>query len=303
MTTSVTAKDATRAFLANLKPMVRTEQVSRDAILLYGPPNVGKTSLAAQFDPLFVIDGTDNGYTDLVRNGQLPEHLEPVVANDWKTLRSITDTLLDMVRTTPRAEWPFKSVAFENLGGFAAHLRDFVIEKYRKRPEKGCADDYDTALLRFNAWNGQGNKDGLPEWKQWVADVVELGVHGLRVLVLGHSASGKSTSAEQVAAHEKVVLDIHPYLANEVVKLFGNIGYITTKPLVLVEGGGTKKAKVAEKAESRVLKMVFSPQYEAKNRYGIKADIDMGDSPEEAFANLAQAFGYAPAPASDGESN
>lgn len=287
-----TAKDNAKSFISSLKKTVRGECKSKDALVFYGGPGMGKTSLAAQFKPLFVIDGTDNGYMDLVSHGQLPEGYDPVVADSWDKTREVTKQLIEYAKDTPDAEKPFRAVCFENLGGFATHLREVVIAKYRKRPNKGDDESYDTALIRFNGFGGHtGAKDALPEWEAWLQDIVTLGNLGVRPILLGHATNGKADSADQTAAYARVVLDIHPELSKVVDRHMGNIGLITMKPVIVAAAGAGKKARVDENAEARVLKMFSSPQFQGKNRYGIQTEIDMGTNPGRAFRNLARAMG------------
>ena len=288
-----TAQESAKGFLANLKKTVKGESKGKDAIVLYGGPGMGKTSLAAQFKPLFVIDGSDNGYLDLVRNGQLPEGFDPVLADNWEKTRAVTKELIEYAKNVPDDKKDFRAVCFENLGGFATHLREVVIAKYRKRPLKGDDESYDTALIRFNGFGGHtGAKDALPEWEAWLQDIVTLGHNGIRPLLLGHATNGKADAADQASAYARVVLDIHAELSKVVDRLMGNVGLITMKPVIVTQGVGGKKSRVDENAEARVLKMFSSPQFQGKNRYGIQTEIDMGNSPQWAFHNMAKAMGY-----------
>lgn len=298
-----TAQESAKGFLANLKKTVRSDSKQRDSIVLYGAPGMGKTSLAAQFKPLFVIDGSDNGYLELVRNGQLPEALDPLVADTWEKTRAITQELIEYAKNKPEAEREFRAVCFENLGGFVSHLRDVVIAKYRKRPQKGDDESYDTALIRFNSFGGYASsKDMLPEWEAWWADITALSKLGIRPILLAHATNGKQDMADQSGAFARVVVDIPAALSAVVDRLASNIGYITMKPVIVTGAAGGKKARVGEDAESRVLKMYPSPQFQSKTRYGIKSEIDMGNSPEWAFYNLATAMGYnVPAPKEKGD--
>ena len=299
-----TAVESAKGFLANLKKTVKGESKGKDALVFYGGPGMGKTSLAAQFKPLFVIDGSDNGYLDLVRNGQLPEGFDPVVADTWEKTRQVTKELIEYAKSVPDDKKDFRAVCFENLGGFATQLREVVIAKYRKRPLKGDDESYDTALIRFNGFGGHtGAKDALPEWESWLQDIVTLGHLGIRPLLLGHAANGKADSADQASAYARVVLDIHAELSKVVDRLMGNVGLITMKPVIVTGAAAGKKARVDENAEARVLKMFSSPQFQGKNRYGIQTEIDMGTNPGRAFRNLARAMGYAMAEPEEEASN
>lgn len=290
-----TVASSAKSFLAGLSKTVTGASQGKDAFVLYGGPGMGKTSLAAQCGGgkpvLFVIDGSDNGYADLVRNGQLPAGLDPILADSWATLRATTKSLIEVAKETPPAERPFNAVAFENLGGFESLLQAEVIKKYQKSPAKGDDSSYDSALIRYNAWGGQGVKDGLPEWESWLRDIVTLGSLGIRPLLLGHSLTGKLDSADQSAAYARVVLALHPKLSEVVDRLMGNIALLGMRATIVVKGDSTKKARVDEQAECRYIKMHPSPQFQAKNRYGVTAEIDMGSSPKEAALNMFTAMG------------
>lgn len=281
-----------QAFLAGLKAMDRTKHPAKDMLLLYGKPGVGKTSLAAQFKakgkhPLFVISGEDNGYVDLVRNNQLEEGLEPVVISSWDHLRETTRQILAAVKSG--TELPFCSVVFENLGGFEVHARDHQVGKYQKRPGKGEDGSYDAALQRFNAFGGHtGAKDISPEWQKWFEDLNEICKAGIRVILIAHAANGKEDNAE--TGHSTIIPDIAPKLLDVVQRVVGNIGYISVVPRITSVGDTAKKTKVDEEPRDRVLKFFTSPQFLAKNRYGIDSPIPMGSSAEDAFNNLVSAM-------------
>ena len=280
-------------FLSSLKKTDRSKHVSRDLIVIYGAPGMGKTSLAAQFKtadkpPLFVTSGDDNGYMDLVKNGQLPEGLDPIVVTSWQHLQDVTQNILKAVQEN-KDGLPFCAVVFENLGGFERHLRDHQVEKYQKNPRKGDSGTRDTAMMRFNEFGGHtGTKDASPDWESWLKAVVKIGEAGLRPILLGHAKGGKVDNAE--SSHSRIVLDLHATMAAVVEQVAGNIGYITMVPNILSKGGSAKETKVDDEPKTRILKFYPSPQFAGKNRYGISEPIEMGSSAAEAFKNLAAAM-------------
>jgi len=114
------------SILDRLRKAVNTDQ--KELMVLYGSPGNGKTSLASQFPkPLFVTDGRDGGYADLVRAGQVSSEISPIETTTWSDLREVTKALAN-----PDTPVDCQTVVFENLGGFQLSLVELQIERGAK---------------------------------------------------------------------------------------------------------------------------------------------------------------------------
>jgi len=201
------------SILDRLRKAVNTDQ--KELMVLYGSPGNGKTSLASQFPkPLFVTDGRDGGYADLVRAGQVSSEISPIETTTWSDLREVTKALAN-----PDTPVDCQTVVFENLGGFQLSLVELQIECGAK------ADNTTTeaARTKFLAWGGQGYKGCVAEFSDWLTDVRKIlernGCDGkpMRVILLGHSTlvKDKNPAGEIGEEFHRVDLDLH----NELLKV------------------------------------------------------------------------------------
>lgn len=270
---------------------INTDQ--KDLLCLFGPPGVGKTSLAAEFPgSQFVTDGRDKGFSDLVRCGRIPATYDPIEATDWDSLREITRLLAN-----PDTPVDCETVVFENFGGFQLHLAEKLIADEVAKTGKSVGVVTD----KFHAWNGQGYKAGISEFSGWFRDACSIverknsAGKPMRVIFNGHTILVKDKNLAGDIGEEfyRVDIDLYPEYQRVVHRDCGNIGWIRQRPLVVKAEGGKG---VGRALTDDIREIVFHPSGNAtaKNRWGLGPDpISMGTSSKHAFTNLVNAIGAA----------
>ncbi len=278
------------SILDRLRKAVNTDQ--KELMVFYGSPGNGKTSFASQFPkPLFVTDGRDGGYADLVRAGQVSSEIAPIETTTWADLREVTKALAN-----PDTPVDCQTVVFENLGGFQLSLVELQIERGAK------ADNTTTeaARTKFLAWGGQGYKGCVAEFSDWLTDVRKIlernGCDGkpMRVILLGHSTlvKDKNPAGEIGEEFHRIDLDLHNELLKVLHRDVGCIGWMRQRPVVVKSDKGNR----ALSEDIREIVFHPSPNATAKNRWGLPPEpISMGKSAKEAFAFFSAAVAQAKA--------
>lgn len=276
--------------LDRLRKAVNVDQ--KELLVVYGAPGTGKSSFAAQFPkPLFVTDGRDGGYADLVRAGQITSGIAPIETSTWTDLREVTKALANA-----ETALDCQTIVFENLGGFQLSLVELQIERSAK------ADNITTeaARTKFLAWGGQGYKGCVAEFSDWLTDVRKIlernGCDGkpMRVILLGHSTlvKDKNPAGELGEEFHRIDLDLHTELLKVLHRDVGCIGWMRQRPVVV------KSEKGNRALSEDIREIVFhpSPNATAKNRWGLPPEaISMGKSAKEAFAFFSAAVAQAKA--------
>lgn len=276
--------------LDRLRKAVNVDQ--KELMVFYGVPGTGKSSFAAQFPkPLFVTDGRDGGYADLVRAGQITSGIAPIETSTWTDLREVTKALANAETVLD-----CQTIVFENLGGFQLSLVELQIERSAK------ADNItaEAARTKFLAWGGQGYKGCVAEFSDWLTDVRKIlernGCDGkpMRVILLGHSTlvKDKNPAGELGEEFHRIDLDLHTELLKVLHRDVGCIGWMRQRPVVV------KSEKGNRALSEDIREIVFhpSPNATAKNRWGLPPEaISMGKSAKEAFAFFSAAVAQAKA--------
>lgn len=276
--------------LDRLRKAVNVDQ--KELMVFYGPPGTGKSSFAAQFPkPLFVTDGRDGGYADLVRAGQITSGIAPIETSTWTDLREVTKALANAETVLD-----CQTVVFENLGGFQLSL----VEQQIERSAKADNTTVEVARTKFLAWGGQGYKGCVAEFSDWLTDVRKIlernGCDGkpMRVILLGHSTlvKDKNPAGELGEEFHRIDLDLHTELLKVLHRDVGCIGWMRQRPVVV------KSEKGNRALSEDIREIVFhpSPNATAKNRWGLSPEaISMGKSAKEAFAFFSAAVAQAKA--------
>lgn len=276
--------------LDRLRKAVNVDQ--KELLVVYGAPGTGKSSFAAQFPkPLFVTDGRDGGYADLVRAGQITSGIAPIETATWTDLREVTKALANA-----ETALDCQTIVFENLGGFQLSL----VEQQIERSAKADNTTTEAARVKFLAWGGQGYKGGVAEFSDWLTDVRKIlernGCDGkpMRVILLGHSTlvKDKNPAGELGEEFHRIDLDLHTELLKVLHRDVGCIGWMRQRPVVV------KSEKGNRALSEDIREIVFhpSPNATAKNRWGLPPEaISMGKSAKEAFAFFSAAVAQAKA--------
>lgn len=256
----------------SLSSLKRVTATKPPRILLYGPPGIGKTTLASEFpDAVFlqVEDGTP-GDVELTSFGAL------------STYGDVTDAL---------------AALYQEDHSFRTLVIDSVTELQRLIYEETCArgDEYGNAKARIEDFGyGKGYVNALSVAGELMAALNMLrNDRGMSIVLIAHSTVSRFDDPETVSydryeialrSSDKPNSDLRGLFEREMDAII-----LLKKPVqVETEQRGMNKDNVRARAKKSSLVMmhtVGAPAFTAKNRYGIPAEIryDRGNG----FASLA----------------
>lgn len=242
-------------------------------IFCYGPSGVGKTSFAAHMPkPMFIVDPQEEGIEDLVEFGQAPEPFHETVI-----VESYTETL-GILRNLANGKYPgVQSAILDSATGF---------EKLTFHHH--CDNQFggDWSKEGFYAFQ-QGPKNAAKtDWPKLLDACDDVRRAGINVMMLAHSQV-KSYNNPEGADYDQYI----PYLDKETwqqTHRWAKAVFFYNHSISTEKKGLKTKAKVG--SEQRFIYTGHSATYAAKNRWGLPALIDAGESGKEAFDNFAEAF-------------
>jgi len=238
---------------------------------IYGPPGVGKTSVAAQAkDCVFLIDAREDGIQTLKRHKRINPNTAvlPAVQN-WKQVLAALDELIE-------EDHPYKTVCIDSMSGMESLMHNYC-----------CEIDFkgDWSAKGFHSFQ-QGYfisaKEHLPDF---IDRLDQLKAKGINIILIGHNEIKNHADPER-ENYDKYQPAIHHRTWAALHKRSDLILFLNAH-VDLVKDGPNAKAK-AEGGEDRYFHCSMSAAYDAKNRHGLPATIEMGESPKEAWANLQE---------------
>jgi hypothetical protein len=252
---------------------VQTKSKKRPgAMVAYGPPGVGKTEFAAQIPgAIFLCDDKEDGINTLKEAVRGVNQDTPVLppAKSWTDVIGMLDAL-----ATDKHD--YKALVVDALGGIERLCHEHVCrrEYAGEWGEKG-----------FTSYQ-RGFDVSVSDWRQFLFSLDRLrDEKGMAILLLGHSKispfknpAGPDFDRYTLDIHHKTWAATHKWAD---VVLFMNYVVATTK-----EGGKTK----GRGGQQRVMHTENDAAYEAKNRFGLPSEIDMGNCGRDAWSNFTTAI-------------
>jgi AAA domain len=245
-------------------------------ILVMGSEAIGKTTLAASAPrSIGVMAKGEDGVPALVSAGRLPPD------TPYFPMCLLWETLLDVVRALLVLTHNYKLVYFDTLNTIEVLLHEYV-----------CRTQFDgdmskSGFLSYNA----GYEIALDPLRQFLALLDRLRVERqMAVVFLAHTRIRTYKNPEG-ADYDRFVPDVHEKTWGVVhrwldVVLFYNFETVVTE---VVKTGPGKKGK-GQGGTHRVIRTERTAAYDAKNRLGLPAVIDMGSRPQDSWGNLMGAF-------------
>lgn len=243
-------------------------------MILYGVPGIGKTSFAAEMPGVvFITEAAEQGIQTLKEAGLVRADL-PVLppASSWSDVLG----MLDALRTEPHEH---KILAIDAIGGFE-----------RLCHEEVCRRDYsgEWGERGFGSYQ-RGFETALADWRLFINALDALrDERDMRIVVLGHAKvapfknpSGPDYDRYNVDVHHKTWALTHKWAD---LVLFANYETNFDK-----KEENAKKAK-AKGGKVRILYTEHEAAFDAKNRHGLPAEIEMGNSSQEAWSNFVNAM-------------
>lgn len=238
---------------------------------MFAVPGLGKTSLGAAVPGrVFLCDPQEDGINTLKDAEQVPADVPVLpVPRTWTEVLGILRSLRD-------GQHEYRCLVVDTLGGMERLCHEHV-----------CNRDYrgDWSEKGFSSYM-KGFDVALTDWREFLNALDDLRtVRSMAILLLAH-ATIKAYKNPIGEDYDRYVPDCHwktwslTHKWADVV-IFGNYYIVTDKKDGRVKGRG---------GQERIMYTEHHAAYEAKNRYGLPAEISMGNSGTEAWNNLVEAI-------------
>ena len=273
---SATNRTAPRAF--TLADIATKSKTLPNRYGFYAEVGFGKTSFAAYTPaPVFLMTRGETGLEKLIESSQVPETAHLPEMQTWEDLLAA----IKMLRNEDHA---YKTLVLDTANGAERLMHEFVCERdfggdWGERGFMGYMRGYDVALS---------------EWRQFLNALDDLRQQrGMSIFFLLHSRiktfknpAGADYDRYAPEMHDKTWALTRGWLD---CILFGNFE-------VAVRGQNgkvadpTRKGKVSDVASRILYTNSDNPTFEAKNRLGLPAEIEMGSTASEAWTQFTAAL-------------
>lgn len=243
---------------------------SPNRVVFHGVEGLGKTSFAAQAPaPIFLMARGETGLETLIDANQLPETPHFPELQDWRsTLES-----LEALRTQ---EHPYKTIVLDTMNGFERLCHEFICDTHFGGDwgEKG-----------FSGYM-RGYEVALPEWRSFLSLLDRIREERrCSILCLAHTKV-KTFKNPEGPDYDRYTVDMHDKTWGLTHKWADMVLFGTFYTTVEKEGGRSK----GKGGQQRVAYTTRHASYDAKHRHGLPEEIDLGDSPAEAWSNFVKAL-------------
>lgn len=246
------------------------------AIIVYGPPGVGKTEFAANFPGAgFVYDPQEDGVMDLMEFGKCP------------TLRftrevSRFEQTLDVCDELAAGRHDVQTVVFDSFTGFEKLCFAYHCEQHFD------SDWSSKGFYSFQQGPKNAAKTDIPRLLDAFNDVRRAGIN---VILIAHSQEKRYENPEG-ADYTRFTPTCDKESWHQLSRWAKAILFYNYHVDILVRKGTDKlgRGKAQAQTEARYIYTEWSPAYDAKNRYGLSPLIDAGGNGREAYAAFEADF-------------
>ncbi|MEY3203927.1 MAG: hypothetical protein RLZZ21_258 [Planctomycetota bacterium] len=220
--------------------------------VIYGTEGIGKTTLAAAFpEPLFLDTEDGTSQLDVAR----------VAVKSWTQLEG---AFHDLIRNAQG----FGSVVVDSADWAERLAKNFICQTHNK----SSIEDF-------------GYGKGMVKVGESISKLLDLADQliekGINVVFVAHAKTVRVSPPDQTDGYDRYELKMEKHSA-PIFKEWADLVLFCNYRTTIVEGDdGRKKAKGGR---DRVMYATRSPAFDAKNRYGLPAELPM------TFAALAPAF-------------
>lgn len=253
----------------------------------HGLPGVGKTSWGSRHpSPIVQMAGSETGLLTLINEHQLPEtpHFPP--AMDWETLVAQVNALLTQ-------EHSYKSYVLDTV-----NLWERLCYEHVCQVEFG-GDWSRKGWMNYNA----GPEMALSYEREFLSMLDRLREQKkMRIVMLAHTKI-KNFKNPEGADFDRYTVDVNEKtwaLLDRWADAVFFINYETAVTQVTETGKQKVQRGKGLGADHRIMYTRRTAAYDAKNRLGLPAEIDMGDSWQEGWANFISAMKQAKEEAKEG---
>jgi len=218
----------------------------------------------------FLFDPRDEGITDLVQFGQVPEPYWSEQSRDWEHTQ-------ELLADVASGKTGIEHLVVDSLTGFELFCFKHHCEEHF---------DGDWSKGGFLAFQSGPKNAAKTDWPMFLDLMDDVRRAGISVVVIAHSQIKPFTNPDG-ANYDQYM----PYLEKDTwhqthrwakAVLFHNI------EVGLEKVAGRTKAKAG--TEERAIYTEPGATFIAKNRWGIATRIDCGSSPEETYKNFMSAY-------------
>lgn len=245
--------------------------------VLHAVEGWGKTSFGAQAPkPIFIQTRQETGLETLIDNGRLPEVPHFPEAMAW-------DTLTSAIATLTVEDHDYKTLVIDTLNGAERLCHEHV-----------CARDFsnDWTDKGFEGYK-RGYEVSLADWREFLSSLDRLrSERRMAIMCLCHTKieTFKNPTGPDYDRFQGALYKSTAALTNQWadVVLFGNFD-VSVGAVQENKKTGVQKGK-GRGGKTRIMYCEQDASMVAKNRLGLPAEIDMGDSPAQAWANFVAAI-------------
>ena len=235
-------------------------------IVVNGVEGWGKTSLAAYApEPAILMARDETGYLTLLGAGTVP-NVDAGAIDAWPELLALLDELAG------RDELPYKTLALDAMGGFERLCHEHV-----------CRRDFnnDWGERGFASYQ-KGYDVALSDWLGLLQRLDKINQRGLMILILAHCQIRpfKNPLGED---YDRFVANVHHKTWSTTHKWVDAVFFANFIP-VIDEKKGSRPKGIG--GNDRIIFTQHHDAYDAKNRYGMRAELDIPAKPAEMWPTL-----------------
>lgn len=239
-------------------------------IVWHGVEGIGKTSLACQAKQAIALMAKgETGLETLIDAGRLPEIPHFPETMTWADALSQLQWLLT-------AEHPHRCLIVDTLNGMERLCHEHVCEtQFGGRWGKDGFTSYQ-----------QGYDVSLADWRMLLAEFDALRNKGMSVICLCHTKVAPFRNPEG-ADYERYQAAMHPKTWELTARWADMIGFMNFETFV------DESNKARPKGKGGQVRMMYTERhaaYDAKNRFGLPEQIELGNSAEEGWNNFTAAL-------------
>ena len=239
--------------------------------VFYGPEGCGKTSLGAFMPkPIFIQTAGETGLDTLIDAGRLHDvpHF-PGGFQVWGELLAAIDLLTN-------TEHDYKTLVIDTFNGAERLCHEFTRRQHYSDDEQ-----------KFAAFQ-EGASTAMGAWREFLSSIDNLReTRRMTIACMCHSKVAGFKNPEG-PDFDRYTTDMHKYTWSLTQKWADAVLFINFETFTKKEKGDAKHKGAG--GQRRVMYCERHAAFDAKNRFGLPQEIDLGDSPQEAWSAFSAAL-------------